>query len=171
MAEPLEVVVELVGWDRIDPVPELPLFHSTAEDSFGGYLYFFGEPAIFWFEGWRAFMRFHRGDDEALTQEARCWQGSGASWSNITEKTGKGWSCPSPARCYCSNCGQSSPGGSASWKSRRRSLLRQWIIGHKLSSGRGSGPLRKLGSSCAWTERLLSAGLSSPVGLVVLCLY
>ena len=33
-------------------------------------LYIFGEPALFWLEGWRAFMRFHRGDDKALTQEA-----------------------------------------------------------------------------------------------------
>ena len=68
--EPPEVVVEVVGWDGIDPLPELPLFHSTAEDSFGGSLYVFGEPAIFWLEGWRAFMRFHRDDDEAPTQEA-----------------------------------------------------------------------------------------------------
>ena len=37
---------------------------------FSGSLYIFGEPAIFWFEGWRAFMRFHRGDVEAPTQEA-----------------------------------------------------------------------------------------------------
>ena len=28
-----------------------------------------------------------------------------------------------------------------------------------------------LGASCAWISRLLPAGLSSPVGLVVLCLY
>ena len=67
---PLEVVVEVVGWDGIDPLRELPLFHATAEDSFGGPLYIFGEPALFWLEGWRAFMRFHRGDDEAPTQEA-----------------------------------------------------------------------------------------------------
>ena len=67
---PPEVVVDVVGWDGIDPLPELPLFHSTAKDSFGGFLYIFGEPAIFWLEGWRAFMRFHRGDDEAPTQEA-----------------------------------------------------------------------------------------------------
>ena len=64
------VVVEVVGWDGIDPLPELPLFHSTAEDSFGGSLYNLKEPAIFWLEGWRAFMRFHRGDDEAPTQQA-----------------------------------------------------------------------------------------------------
>ena len=70
MAEPPEVVVEVVGWDGIDLLPELPLFHSTAEDSFGGSLSIFGEPAIFWSEGWRAFMRFQRGDDDAPTQEA-----------------------------------------------------------------------------------------------------
>ena len=70
MADPLEVVVEVVGWDGIDPLLELPVFYSTAEDSFGGSLYIFGEPAIFWLEGWRAFMGFHRGDDEAPTQEA-----------------------------------------------------------------------------------------------------
>ena len=70
MEEPPEVVVEVVGWDGIDPLPELPLLHSTAEGSFAGSLYIFGEPAIFWLQGWRAFMRFHRGDDEALTQEA-----------------------------------------------------------------------------------------------------
>ena len=70
MADPPEVVVVVVRWDGIDPLPEIPLFHSTAEDSFGGSLYIFGEPAIFWLEGWRAFMRFHRGDDEAPTQEA-----------------------------------------------------------------------------------------------------
>ena len=67
---PPEVVVEVVGWDGIDPLPELPLFHSTAEDSFGGPLYIFGEPAIFWLEGWRASMRYHRGDGEAPVQEA-----------------------------------------------------------------------------------------------------
>ena len=64
------VVVEVVGWDGIDPLPELPLCHSTAEDSFGGSLYIFKEPAIFWLEGWRACMRFHRTDDEAPTQQA-----------------------------------------------------------------------------------------------------
>ena len=88
MADPREVVVEVVGWDGIDPLPELPIFHSTAEDSFGGSLYIFGEPAIFWLEGWRAFMRFHRGDDEAPTQEARCWQDSGASWSDLRRGLG-----------------------------------------------------------------------------------
>ena len=70
MAEPPEVVVEVVGWDGIDPLLELPLFHSTAEDFFGCSLYFFGEPATFWLEGWRAFMRYHRGNDEAPLQEA-----------------------------------------------------------------------------------------------------
>ena len=70
MAEPPEVVVELVGWDGIDPLPELSLLHSTAEDSIGGSLYIFEEPAIFWLEGWRAFMRYHRGDDEAPVQKA-----------------------------------------------------------------------------------------------------
>ena len=60
----------MVGWDGIDPLPELRLFHSTADYSFGGSLYICGEPAIFWLEGWRAFLRFHRGDDEAPTQEA-----------------------------------------------------------------------------------------------------
>ena len=69
MAEPPEIVVEVVGWDRIDSLPELLLFHSTAEGSFGGSVDFFGKPAIFWLEGWGAFMRFHRGDDEAPTQE------------------------------------------------------------------------------------------------------
>ena len=67
---PPEVVVEVVGWDGIDPLPELPLFHATADDSFGGSLYIFGEPALFWLEGSRAFTRFHRGDEEAPTQEA-----------------------------------------------------------------------------------------------------
>ena len=67
---PPEVVLEVVGWDGIDPLPELPLFHSSAEDSFGGSLYLIGEPAIFWLEDWMAFMRFHQGDDEAPTQEA-----------------------------------------------------------------------------------------------------
>ena len=62
--------MEVVGWDGIDPLTELPLFHSTAGDSFGGSLFIFGEPAIFRLEGWRAFMRFRRGDDEAPTQEA-----------------------------------------------------------------------------------------------------
>ena len=66
---PPEVVVEVVGWDGIDPLPELPLFHATADVSFGGSLYKFGEPALFWLEGWRAFMRFHRGDEDAPTQE------------------------------------------------------------------------------------------------------
>ena len=70
MAEPPEVAVEVVGWAGTDTLPELPLFHSTAEDSFGGSLYIFREPSIFWLDGWRAFMRFHRGDDEAPTQEA-----------------------------------------------------------------------------------------------------
>ena len=54
----------------INPHPELPLFHATAEDSFGGSLYVFGEPAIFWLEDWRAFMRYHRGEDEAPVQES-----------------------------------------------------------------------------------------------------
>ena len=67
---PPEVVVEVVGWNGIDPLPELPLFHSTAEDSFGGSLYIFGEPVIFWLESCRAFMWFHRGDDEAPSREA-----------------------------------------------------------------------------------------------------
>ena len=101
----------------------------------------------------------------------RCWQGSRASWSGITEITGKRWSCPSPARCYCSNCGQSSPGGSASWRSRGWSSLRKWTIGPKSFSGRGLGPWRKPGASCAWIERLLPAGLSSPVGSVFVCPY
>ena len=70
MAEPPEIVVEVIGWDGIDPLPELPLFHSMAEDSFGGSLCIFGEPAIFRLEGCRAFMMFHRGNDEAPTQEA-----------------------------------------------------------------------------------------------------
>ena len=70
MVEPPEVVVEGVGWDGIDPLPELPLFYSMAEDMFGGSLYIFGEPAIFWLEGSRAFMRYHRGDDEVPVQEA-----------------------------------------------------------------------------------------------------
>ena len=70
MAESPEVVVEVVGWDGIDPLPELPLFHSTAEDSFSGSLYVFGEIAIFWLEGWRAFMRYHGGNDEAPVQKA-----------------------------------------------------------------------------------------------------
>ena len=69
MAESPEVVVEVVVWDGIDPLPELLLFHSTAEDSFGGSLYITGEPAISWLEGWRAFMRFHRGFNEAPAQE------------------------------------------------------------------------------------------------------
>ena len=69
MTEPPEVVVDVVGWDGINPLPELSLFHSTAQDSFGSSLYIFGESAIFWFEGWRAFLRFHRGDDEAPVQE------------------------------------------------------------------------------------------------------
>ena len=68
MAEPPEFVVEVVGMDGIDTLPELPLLHSTAEDSFGGSLYIFGEPAMFWLEGWRAFMRCHRGNDEAPVQ-------------------------------------------------------------------------------------------------------
>ena len=145
MAEPPEVVVEVVGWDGIDPLTELPLFHSTAEDSIGGSLYVSGEPAIFcWMVGgpswgFTGVMMKHQ------LKSPRCWQSSGASWSDITEKTGKRWSCPSPARCYCSNCGQFSPGGSASWWRRGRSLLRQWIVGHNLSSGRGLGPWRKPG--------------------------
>ena len=39
---------EVVGWDGIDPLPELPLFHATADESFGGSLFIVGEPAIFW---------------------------------------------------------------------------------------------------------------------------
>ena len=70
MAEPPEVVVEMVEWDGIDHRLELQLFHSTAEVPFGGSLCILGEPAIFWLEGWRAFMRYHRGDDEAPVREA-----------------------------------------------------------------------------------------------------
>ena len=65
--------MEVVGWDGIDPLPEPLLFHAAAENSFGESLYISGEPAIFWLEGRRAFMRHHRGDDEAPVQEARCW--------------------------------------------------------------------------------------------------
>ena len=122
------------------------------------------------FSGWKA------GGFTGVTMKhqrkrSRCWQGSGASWSNITEKTAKRWSCPRPARCYCSNCGQSSPGGSASFRSRGRCSLRQWRIGSKLSPRRGLRPWRKPGPSCAWTERFQPARISFPVGLVVLCLY
>ena len=88
MAEPPEVVLEVVGWGRIDPLPELPLFHSTVEESFGGSLYIFGEPLIFWLEGWRAFMRFHRGDDEAPTQEASV---SARLRSFLVRYYGKNW--------------------------------------------------------------------------------
>ena len=168
---PPEGVVEVVGWDGNDPLPELPLFHSTAEDSFGGSLYMFGEPTIFWLQGWRAFMRFHRGDNEVPTQEAPLLA---RIRSFLVRYYGEDWEamiCPSPARCYCSSCGQSSPGGSASWKSRGKCSLRQWRIGPKLSSGHGLSPWRKLGASCAWTEQLLPAGLTSPVGLVVVCPY
>ena len=98
----------------------------------------------------------------------RCFQGSGASWSDFTEKTGNRWSCSSPERCYCSNCGQSSPGGSSSWGSRGRCLLWPWTIGLKLSSGSGWGPWRRPGVSCAWIKQLLPAGLSSPIGLVLI---
>ena len=69
MAEPPPVVKEVVERDGIDPLPELPLFHATAEDSFGGSLYVFDKPAIPWLEGWRAFVRYHRGDDEVPVQE------------------------------------------------------------------------------------------------------
>ena len=161
MADPPEVVVEVVRWDGIDPVPKLPLFHSTAEDSFGGFLYIFGKPAIFWLEGLRAFMRFHRGDDEAPTQEAPVLARFRSFLVRYYGEDWKRWSCPIPARCYCSNCGQSSMGGSASWRSRGRSSARQWIIGHKLSSGRGLGIWRKPGASCTWTERLLPRGYTS----------
>ena len=73
MAEPPPVVVEVVGWDGIDRLPELPLFQATAEDVFGGSHYIFGEPAIIWPECWRAFARYHRGDDEVPVQEAPVW--------------------------------------------------------------------------------------------------
>ena len=69
MAEPPPVVVEMVGWGGIDPLPELPLFHTTAEDSCAGPLYFFGEQAIFWPEGWRASVRYHWGDGEVPVQK------------------------------------------------------------------------------------------------------
>ena len=83
-----EVVVEVVGWDGIGLLPELPLFHSTAEDSFGGSFYIFGEPAIFCLEGWWAFMRFHRGDDEAPTQEAPVLA---RFWSFLVRYYGEDW--------------------------------------------------------------------------------
>ena len=86
----------------------------------------------------------------------------------FVEKTGKQWSCPSPVSCYCSNCEQSLPGGSASRWSRGMRLLWPWTHDHKLSSGRGWGPWRRPGASCAWIKQLLPAGLSSPVALVLI---
>ena len=137
IAEPPEVVLEVVGWDGIDPFPELPLFHSTMEGSFGGSLHIFEEPAIFCLEGWRAFMRYHRADDEAPVQEAPVLARFRSFLVRFMEKTGKRWSCPSPVRCYCSNSEQSSPVGSPSRWSRGRSLLWLWTVGHNLSSVRG----------------------------------
>ena len=142
---PPEVVVEVVGWDGIDPLPELPLFHSTAEDSFGGSLYIFGEPAIFCLEGWRAFMRFHRVDDEAPTQEAPVLA---RFRSFLVRYYGEDWEA-----MIFSESG-------VVLLFELRAILAEWFglveeqrevfaqamdIGPKLSSGRGLGPWRKPG--------------------------
>ena len=145
MAELPEVVMEVVGWHGIDPLPELPLFHSTAEGSFGCSLYIFGEPAVFWLDGWRAFMRFQRGDDEAPTQEAPVLARFGIF---VLRYNGEDWEAmvlSESGEVLCSNSGQSSPGGSASWWSIGRSSLWLWTAGHKLSSRRGLGPWRNPG--------------------------
>ena len=163
-----EVVVEVVGWDGIDPLPELPLFHPTAEDSFGGSLYIFGEPALFWLEGWRAFMRFHRGDNEVPTQEAPVL----ARFRNfLVRYYGEDWEAmilSESGEVLLFELRAILAGWLGSWRSRGKRSLRRWRIGPKLSSGRGLSPWRKPGASCAWTERHLPAGLSYPVGLVVL---
>ena len=168
---PPEVVVEVVGWDVIDPLPELPLFHSTAEDSFGGSLYIFGDPALFWLEGWRAFMRFHRGDEEAPTQEAPVLA---IFRSFLVRFYGEDWEAmilSESGEVLLFELRAILTGWLGLVEEQREGSLRQWFRGPKLSSGCGLSPWRKPGASCAWTERLLPAGLSSPVGLVVLCPY
>ena len=167
---PPEVVVEVVGWDRIDPLPELPLFHATTEDSFGGPLFNFGEPALFWLEGWRAFLRFHRGDDEAPTQEAPVLA---RFRSFLVRYYGEDWKA-----MILSESGEV-------LLFELRAILAGWLRlveeqKEVFAQAKENCPqivfrarfksLAEAGSSCAWTKRLLLAGLSSPVGLVV-CLY
>ena len=168
---PPEVVVEVVGWDGIDPLPELPLFHATADDSFGGSLYIFGEPALFWLEGWRAFMRFHRCEEEAPTQEAPVLAGFR---SFLVRYYGEDWEA-----MILSEFGEV-------LLFELRAILVAWLglVGEQreeFAQPMESWPQivfrarvqswRNPGASWAWTERLLPAGLSSPVGLVIVCPY
>ena len=164
-------VVEVVGWDGIDPLPELPLFHSTAEDSFGGSLYIFGEPAIFWLEGWRAFMRFHRGDDEAPTQEAPVLA---RFRSFLVRYYGEDWEAmilSESGKVLLFELRAILAGWLGLVEEQRKVFAQAMENWPQIVFRRGLCPWRKPGASCAWTERLLSAGLSSPVGLVVLRLY
>ena len=170
MAELTPVIVEVVRWDGIDPLPELRLFHATAEESFGSSLLILGEPAIFLLESWRAFVRYHRGDDVPIREAPVLARFRGF----LVRLYGENWErivLSEPVRCYCSNFEQSSASGSALQRSTGRSLLFWWIIARKLFSGRSWCPRRKPGASCAWNEQLLSAGLSTPVGLVFLRCY
>ena len=168
---PPEFVVEVVGWDGIDPLPELPLFHSTAEDSFGGSLYIFGEPALFWLEGWRAFMRFHRGDEEAPTQEAPVLA---RFRSFLVRFYGEDWEA-----MILSESGEvllfELRAILAGWlglvEEQRKGFAQAMDSWPQIVFRARVKSLAEAGGSCAWTERLLPAGLSSPVGLVVLCPY
>ena len=157
MAEPPEVVMELVGWDGIDPLPELPLFHATAEDSFGGSIYIFGEPAVLCLEVWRAYSRYHGDDEETPVQEALVLAKFWSFLVRSMETTGNQWSCLSPVKCNCSNCKQSMPGGSASQSPGRVCSGHGQLVTRRFPS-RGEVLGGNRWASCAWSEQLLPAG-------------
>ena len=137
MAEPPPVVVELVGWDGIDPLPDLPLFLATAVASFGGSLNIFDEAAVFWLEGWKSFVKYHRGDNDVPVQEAPVL---GPFGSLLVRPYGENWEAMVLFECGEVSVFESKKsllGISALQRSRGRSLFRPKTTGHKLFSRRG----------------------------------
>ena len=57
-----------MGRDR--SAPGVPILPRHGESSFGESQYNFGEPTEFCLEGWRAFVRYHQGDNDIPIQEA-----------------------------------------------------------------------------------------------------
>ena len=116
-------------------------------------------------------MRFHRGDDEAPTQQApvlAMFRGF------LVRYYGENWEA------------MVLPESGEVLFSELRAILAGWLglvmkKREEFAEAMDNWPhfvfwarvrsLAETGASCAWTERLLPAGLSSPVGLVVLCLY
>ena len=116
-------------------------------------------------------MRFHRGDDEAPTQKAPVlarFRGSlvrycGENWEAMV-LSGSGevllfelWAILAVWLGLVVKKWDEFAQAMDNWP--------QFVFCARVRS------LAEAGASCSWTERLLLAGLSSPVGLVVLCLY